>query len=349
MKRAGRVTTLLALAGLLVLALAGPGLSVPAPTSPWPALPFRKGSIWRRTVPKGATYHDVSAALLGDPAIAPLHAKVDLVTRCTTDPSAPLVNVERSTGWRYPPRSQSTGQVLYQRHLAPDACIDVAWNPEGNALFVLLDPSTMRADLGIGGWRVPGGPLLNTASVGPTAHDLDVVHGDGLVGYGRASGLPALGGLIGPGELEHGIRHAVGVVMPAPVLSAAAPHFVWPARSADGTADLTYRGADPALAMGTLLAVPRTVDLTNFQWSTRQGRNLAIAAQRYGLYVVDVHLGGDYVQLAMDTQAARDDLGLTIEPVTGRMGVDTSRFDPVGFDHDVAQLFTLVAAVPQSR
>lgn len=348
---AGLVLVLGSLTFSTVAPRPGRAAATPTPTtgstaaSPWPELPFDKGSIWRRKVPKDATYHDVSAALLGDPANAPRRAGVDLVTRCTTDATAPLVSVERSAAWQYPARAQSTGQVLYQRNLAPDACTDAAWNPKGNALFVLLDPQTGLADLGVGGWREVGGPLLETAPDGRDAHGLDVRRADGLTGYGRASGLPALGGLLLPGELDGGVRHPVAVVLPAPVLSKS-PHFVWPARSADGTADITYQGADPALAMGTLLAIPRSVDVGALPWSTRQGRNLAKAAQRYGMYVVDVHGGGDFVQLALDTQAARDDLGMTIDATSGRMAVDPARFDAPAFDRDVAQIFSLVAAVP---
>jgi len=87
----------------------------------------------------------------------------------------------------------------------------VSWNRIGNALFVLFDPLTGLADLGVGGWRDPGGPLLNTANVGSSAHGLDVRRGDGLRGYGRASSLPALGGLLRARELSTSIHHAVRV------------------------------------------------------------------------------------------------------------------------------------------
>lgn len=308
-----------------------------------PQVPFARSSIWNRRVPAGAAFTDVQDAIFGDPAAAPRSLGVDLVTICATDPTAPLVNVERSAGWSHPLRAQSTGQVLYTRRLAPDACLDVTWNRIGNALFVLFDPTTGLADLGIGGWREPGGPLLNTANVGSSAHGLDVRRGDGIRGYGRASSLPALGGLLRKRELSSGIRHAVGLLVPVTRLSAT-QHFVWPASSADGSAPFAYQGPNPAYAMGALLAIPRSVRLRDFPWRTPQGRRLATAAQRYGWYVVDA-VPAAQVQLAIENDAARRDLGLAIDPVTGAMSVDATKVDAAGLQADVLQILTLVRAV----
>lgn len=308
-----------------------------------PHVPFARTSIWNRRVPVDATFADVQDAIFGDAAAAPRTLGVDLVTLCSTDPTAPPVNVERSSGWTYPQRAQSTGQVLYTRHLAADACLDVTWNRVGNALFVLFEPATGLADLGIGGWREPGGPLLNTANVGSSAHGLDVRRGDGLRGYGRASSLPALGGLLRERELSSSIRHAVALLVPITRLSAR-QHFVWPASTADGSAPVAYQGAHPAYAMGALLAIPRSVRLRDFTWRTKQGFRLAIAAQRYGWYVVDT-VPATQVQLAIENDAARRDLGLAIDAGTGRMSVDPAKVDAVGLSADVLQILTLVRAV----
>ena len=308
-----------------------------------PKVPFARTSVWNRRVPVDAVFADVQDAIFGDPAAAPKSLGVDLVTICSTDASAPLVNVEHSAGWTYPLRAQTTGQVLYTRHLAPDACLDVSWNKIGNALFVLFDPLTGLADLGVGGWRDPGGPLLNTANVGSSAHGLDVRRGDGLRGYGRASSLPALGGLLRARELSTSIHHAVSVVVPITRLSAER-HFVWPASSADGSAPFTYQGPNPAYAMGSLLAIPRSVKLRDHAWRTKQGFRLAVAAQRYGWYVADV-VAAPQVQLAIENDAARRDLGLAIDPGTGKMSVDPAKVDAEGLTADVLQILTLVRAV----
>lgn len=329
----------LALLALVVLLAA----AAPTAAASLPRRPFASQSIWNRRVPSTATFADVQAALFGDPAAAPNRIGLDIVTLCAVDPDAPPTNVERSAGWTQPLRQQSTGQVLYVRPLAADACLDVAWNPIGNALFVLFDPRTGLADLGIGGWRVAGGPLLNSAPDGSSAHGLDVRRGDGLIGYGRASGLPALGGLLRAGELRGHIRHAVAVVLNS-TRYAANPHFVWPARSADGSANVVYAGSDPHYTMGTLLAIPPAVPVRTLPWRTRQGRALAFAAQRYGWYIVDSVLA-DQIQFAIDAAAARQDLGLSIDAGTGAMSVDPSRVDAVGLEADVHQILGLLQAV----
>jgi len=311
-----------------------------------PLQPFAPDSIWRREIAADATYVDISD-VTADPEKAIDTVGLELVTLCSTDASAPLVNIERGNGWTPEQRAVTTGEVLYQRHLSPDACSDVTFNPIGNGLFVLFDPETGTADLGIGGYRVPGGPLLNSAGDGRDAHGLDVFDGDGLIGYGRASLLPALGGLLRAGELDNGIDHALAVNLPTGMLSKT-QHFVWPARAADGTADITYQGNNPALAMGTLLAIPRTVDLDSLTWRTPQGRVLAEAAQRYGWYVVDVLLPAHKVQLGMDPVAARSDLGFGYDPATGHETVDPAKVDAVGLAADVAQIASLLRAVPQA-
>lgn len=337
--RPRRATTLSLIAFAATIALAAGD----AGAVRMPQVPFSRTSIWNRKVPLDAVFADVQDAIFGDPAAAPRSLGVDLVTICSTDAAAPLVNVERSAGWTYPLRAQSTGQVLYTRHLAPDACLDVGWNRIGNSLFVLFDPLTGLADLGVGGWRDPGGPLLNTANVGSSAHGVDVRRGDGIRGYGRGSSLPALGGLLRARELSSSVRHAVAVVVPITRLSAE-QHFVWPASSADGSAPIAYQGPNPAYAMGSLLAIPRSVKLRDHPWRTKQGFRLAVAAQRYGWYVVDV-VAAPQVQLAIENDAARRDLGLEIDPDTGRMSVDPAKADAVGLQADVLEILTLVRAV----
>lgn len=323
-----------------------PTTEAPVDRSVLPLEPFASDSIWRREVPADAAFVDISD-VTADPEKAIDTVGLDLVTLCSTDASAPLVNIERGSGWKPEQRAVSTGEVLYQRHLAPDACTDVTFNPISNGLFVLFDFATGTADLGIGGWREPGGPLLNSSNVGRDAHGLDVFDGDGLIGYGRASLLPALGGLLRAGELDNGIHHALAVNLPTGMLSKD-QHFVWPARAADGTADITYQGDNPALAMGSLLAIPRSVDLAALTWHTPQGRVLAEAAQRYGWYVVDSLVAPHHVQLGIDVAAARSDLGFDIDPSTGRQSVDTTKVDPEGLNADIAQLVSLLMAVPQT-
>ena len=312
-----------------------------------PTTPFRTDSIWRRPVASDAKYLDIND-VTGVSAERIIQVGPDLVTLCDIDPEAPLVDVQRSLGWTMPARSQASGTVLYRRRLAADACTELRWNPSGNGLFVLYDRARGTTDLGVGGWRDPGGPLLNSAPDGPSAHGLNVVDGDGLVGYGRASGLPALGGLLRPGELKQGIPHALAVNLSTSLLSKD-KHYVWPARSADAMAPITYRGKNPGLALGSLLAIPPSIDLSKLQWQTTQGRILALASKQFGWYVVDSHNTPGLVQFGMENDAARRDLGLIISADGKRQTVDPAKLDYNGFLLDVAQVFGLLRAIPQSR
>jgi hypothetical protein len=310
-----------------------------------PTQPFAVTSIWRRQIPLDAVYADVQNAIFGDVHAAPARIGTDLVTIGYTNDAMPLTNIEKSQDWNYPGRSESSGVLLYQRHLGADTCGCVNWKRNGNALFVLINPVTFIADIGVGGWRIFEGPLLNVANDGVPAHNIDVINGDGLGNYGRGSGLPPLGGLIRLGELNAGINHAVSIAMISSRFSSA-NHFRWPAASADSYAEFGYNGPDPNYTIGTLLAIPKTVDLNSLTWNTNQGLILAQAAQAYGFYIVDSSVNtGDLMNLAIEDQAARFDLGLAVDPDTSFESVDPLLIDIVGFTQDVMQIMHQVQAV----
>lgn len=185
-----------------------------------PVNPFGAASIWNRTIASigangEAAWANVNSAIWGDASFTPTSATPDIVTICYSDSTQSSVNIERSNGWSYPFRSQSSGGVLYKRNLNITACGCVSWNPIGNALFVIIDSATQKADVGVGGWRLAGGPLLQVPADGSAAHNIDISSaGSGIYGSARASSLPPLGGLIRPGELVGGIPHAVAIAMP---------------------------------------------------------------------------------------------------------------------------------------
>jgi hypothetical protein len=120
-----RWLSLLVFFAMVLAAVASVARVETQPSSAVPRRPFARTSIWNRNVPRAATYVDVQDAIFGDPSAAPTRAGVDLITLCDTDAAAPLVSVEKSNGWSYPERAQSSGVVLYQRHLADDACTDL--------------------------------------------------------------------------------------------------------------------------------------------------------------------------------------------------------------------------------
>ncbi|MBI5092119.1 MAG: hypothetical protein HZB26_06690 [Candidatus Hydrogenedentes bacterium] len=343
---------------ILMLPLGCPPATQPQSCDVTPALepdllprrPFAESSIWNRPVPADGAFADVTEAIFGDPRYAPTRVIPDLVTVAYTDPAQPLVRIEKNRGWRLPQRATSSGVLLYERHLSLTAGIGVSWNKVGNALFNIVDPATWLADEGVGGWRCPGQPLLTLLSDAPRSHNIDVLNGDGLRGYGRGSGLPALGGLLRLGELKNGVNHALAVMFPAHTYSSSR-HFVWPASAADqyaGNLLYGYGGANPNFTMGTLLAIPRDIDVHAVPWKTPQGAILAVCAQQYGWYVVDsstAEPGVTVMCLAVEVRAALQDIGYAIEPDTGHESVNPAILDAVGFTDDVISILRMTKAV----
>jgi len=128
----------------------------------------------------------------------------------------------------------------------------------------------------------------------------------------RAYGGSAIGGLIRRGELTHGIHHALAGAIDPKAHNRKGPNgkaYVWPASCADGDADTAY-GASGNLLMGTLLALPPSVDLGKLGLS---GPDMAIARamQEYGVYIVDS--GGCNLQLFAEPKAADEVAQIKIE------------------------------------
>ena len=108
--------------------------------------------------------------------------------------------------------------------------------------------------------------------------------GTGWVNGRRASMIPSFAGLIRTGEISSGrIPHALAALAPNSLLKTAA---VWPAAAFDRSSN--YAGILP---MGTLLAIPSTVDIGKLGLSP-QGLVIARAAQDFGVYLVDRGGGG---------------------------------------------------------
>ena len=317
--------------------------------------PFSTESFWYRPIADTAQYLDVSDAIFGDPQQEPTHFDLDIVSVCYVDTTQPYVRIEQNTGWEFPDRATSTVDVQYSRQLSSQACTGLAWNKEGNGLFVIIDPVTGEADSGVGGWRCEDEPILNFNADSPTSHNLDIINGTGdEFVAGRASQLSALGGLIRQGELTTGIDHAIAINMPS-VRFYSGEYFQWPANDADAYANnetYGYLGDDPNYTMGTLLAIPRPIDINNLGLATLQGRNIAQAAQIYGMYIVDSSGVGGLIpgnvatmHLGVEVRAALEDFGLSIDPETNEKQYDSAKIDIGGLASDLQIILGQLHAV----
>ncbi|NGM33670.1 hypothetical protein G4G93_06920 [Methylobacterium sp. DB0501] len=109
-----------------------------------------------------------------------------------------------------------------------------------------------------------------------------------------------MGGLVQKSELDAGhIDHAVAMAVSTTQAGSAASPYVWPATSADNFSG-SYSGSIP---LGSLIAIPKDVDLTKIGITTSEGMALAKAYQNYGGYVTDT-AGPNTMQLAYLEQGA---------------------------------------------
>jgi len=102
--------------------------------------------------------------------------------------------------------------------------------------------------------------------------------------------LSSLGGVIRLGELVPGgtIRHALKVnLFGADDYYTGYGSYRWPATTADGCAPGCYGGSVPALRMGSLLALPPSIDVNSMGLETDAAKILAHTFQDYGGYTVD--------------------------------------------------------------
>src|SRR5438876_941974 len=152
---------------------------------------------------------------------------------------------------------------------------------------------------------------LATLATGPEAHANTSVSSDSVFVAGRVatlwpfsrdsiwnlpigahggSMLSSLGGVIRLGELVPGgtIRHALKVnLFGADDYYTGYGSYRWPATTADGCAPGCYGGSVPALRMGSLLALPPSIDVNSMGLETNASKILAHAFQDYGAYTVD--------------------------------------------------------------
>ena len=258
--------------------------AAPAPTpSPAPPgtrnkflWPFASTSIWNMPVGSGAVY---VPAHIAPPTAKTLISDQDIIIM---DPSAPLTLLVHSGGGWGGNRCTASGSALISAPI-PTSFV-VPSNGHNNALAVLMpDGQTV----------VQGQPFARCSAGGPaTAMALtpsDNLYTSGILGAHGGSGLSSLGGTIRLNELVPGgeIRHALKVNLDAATDLYPSPGFRWPAIRHDSCAPGCYGGSVPALEMGSLLAIPTSVNISALGLETAPARMLAWTLQNYGAYVAD--------------------------------------------------------------
>ena len=250
---------------------------VPAGTRNKFLWPFASTSIWNMPIGRGAAYVPANIAL---PTIQTLTADQDIIVM---DPSAPMVLLAHSgAGWSGGDRCAVSGPTLTAVPIP--ASFLVASNGHNDALAVLMPDGQTVIQAQPFARCTPAGPATALA-LAPT----DNLYTNGILGAHGGSGLSSLGGTLRLNELVPGgqIRHALKVNLDAAADLYPSPGYRWPAIRHDSCAPSCYGGTVPALEMGSLLAIPTSVNINALGLETAPARMLAWTLQNYGAYVAD--------------------------------------------------------------
>ena len=207
-------------------------------------------------------------------------------------PNAPVTDVwENSDAWSGGSRCNPQGGILFSAPIPTDFVVPGAGsgNPDGTT------PNYSTAILAADGHTLIQGQPMARCTAGENAtmwwyQEKEDLLGTGNSGAHGGSMLSSLGGVIRLGELVPGgtIRHALKVnLFGADDYYSGSGGYRWPATTADGCAPGCYGGSVPALRMGSLLALPPSVNVNSMGLETDAAKILAHAFQDYGAYTVD--------------------------------------------------------------
>ncbi len=294
-----------------------PSLSAePTVRDPW-LWPFSSDSIWNLPIGNKAIYQPANI-----PPVDAITADFDLLFVIPKDsPTRPLYD---PGSWTQ--RCQGTTTYENLSIAIPDALIvpDAITIPEqystpNNAAALLQPDGRTIIQLEPMARCVEGGPVYGYRYPKQNVDLYDL----GTAGSHLGSGLSAIGGTIRKGELigDRPIRHALKIELWEQLLDYnpknKTPGYRWPAAMADSSAPSTYKGKNPELVMGALLAIPPNVTAQSLGLVTPGGKKLFHALQDYGAYQVDVTGRAVYaiaVETGVETEF-QDTYGYSLEPV----------------------------------
>lgn len=243
--------------------------------------PFSATSIWNMPIGSGARYKKANIEKA-------YWAGADVVYLYKLKATDPLRRVYRPGSWKV--RCSGTTKTAISVLPIPDNLIipDTVgtFTPNNSSAFLMPDGKTLQ-QLNPLARCIRGGPVYGYAYNRPVN-----IYGDGIGGSHGGSGLSAIGGTIRKGELTSNkpIRHALKVLLDGRkyyYYSRSIPGYRWPADRADRVAPSRYKGKNPSLVMGSLLAIPSSVTEASLNLRTPAAKKLFHALQDYGAYTVD--------------------------------------------------------------
>jgi len=261
----------------------GDSASAPPPSGQGrdPALwPFAPTSPWNYPIGSNARYVGFNwrgnPGNQGSPYIG-VNANVSVVWVASSgDPMTRILYNNMTFTQNVPGNAVAIGGELFATFVRPDhlAAIDGYY-------------AQKQAD---GSWTLAGA-LINVDLKGK-GYDLFTMclPGGACNGETRAAGVPEFAGSIRPGELLNGIPHALAFVVGGNYLNKTpwGGGWVWPAVTADDGWQTSYNGQTVTnLYMGSMIAIPPSVDINSLGLVRQESINIAKALQQYGGYAVD--------------------------------------------------------------
>lgn len=269
--------SLLVWASCLLISSFTAAQNAPASRDPW-LWPFSQDSIWNRPIGSDAQYESASLP-------ASYYIGCDIEWHCKTVESDPVVTVYSPSSWsKRWPGDRELGELRIPAGLIiPDA--SPPHTPNACAVFLMPDGRTIRQLE----------PACRVESIGRIVgwlhHEDQDLYGAGIKGTHYGSGLSAIGGSIRIGELsgDEPIHHVLKINVWGKYLNYSDDNhgFRWPADRSDSYASRNYKGSNPQLVMGTLLALPPDLTPEDVGASTQVGLKLFHALQDYGAYISD--------------------------------------------------------------
>jgi hypothetical protein len=272
---------------------------------------FAPNSVWNKPLPADATVDPASSTLVArlarevgaeerqgiGPYIATIEASTPVYVVGRHQPRVP-VTLEADGTPGQAGLARALRAVPIPRNARPAAGPDhhmVIWQPSTDSMWELFKAVRMPH-----GWRAKWGGAMNRVSRNAGYYTPAAWPGAAYTWGATATSLPVAAGTALVSELRAGhIDHALALALPYP----RAGQFAWPAQRSDGT------GGPGEIPEGARLRLDPRLDLASLRLP-RLTRELAVAAQRYGMIVRDQthHAVGLYFQdptpLAHDAYSA---------------------------------------------
>jgi hypothetical protein len=295
--RLTRRRQLVALFGVLVLALAATSSMSASGAVSKANAPFASSSPWNTPVEPGRQFESASGEMTSTLRRSGITAWMNIsryshpiFEASSSDPVVTITDPGHQAGWL-------PGWTTEIEWKVPVSALP-AGGTDGH-LHIVSPDGTKVLETFVWRWT------------GPTSAEVSRMHVVDLEGSGigpfngtRAYGGSAIGGLIrtwevdptDPDYVDGTIRHALAIALPRSMLKhtegvsgydadgyGTAKGYVWPATEQDWDSPSSYQGPIP---MGSFLAIPKSVDLDSLGLSP-QARAIAKALQDYGAYVTD--------------------------------------------------------------